>query len=96
MLTEYHIHEMVTLSERHLWNALKFGTTSEVDTKEGVAPAEGLLLPPPNCNEVLIPQVELNGAVGEVQILQTPMQSVRTKLIFDVRIDNPLFDLWSR
>ena len=54
---------MVTAMESKLFNALKFGTAGEVDTKEGRALAEGLLLPPPNGSEVGAPQVELNGAV---------------------------------
>ena len=92
MLTEYHLHEMVTATERHLRNALKFGTTGEVDSKEGRAIAEGLLLHPPNCNEVGIPQVELNRAMGEALVPQPPQKSQRTKLVFDVRIDNPFLD----
>ena len=43
---------MVTLSERIIWNALKFGTTREVNTQEGRTQAEGLELAPPNCSEV--------------------------------------------
>ena len=69
MLTEYYSHETATASERKLWNALKFGTTGEVNSKEGRAHGEGLLLPPPNCREVVTPQVELNGAMGEALIL---------------------------
>jgi len=34
VLTEYHAHEMATVSERKLWNALKFRATGEVDLKE--------------------------------------------------------------
>jgi len=83
---------MDTLTECMHQNALKFGTTGEVDSKEGVAFVEGLLLPPPNCSEVRAPQGELNGAVGEANILQPALQCVRTKLIFDVRIDNPFLD----
>ena len=60
MLTEYHTHEMVTATERKLRNALKFGTSGEVDSKEGRADAEGLLVAPPNCSEVMALQVELN------------------------------------
>jgi len=69
VLTEYHTREMVTAIERKLWNALKFGTTGEVDSKEGGAPAEGLLVVPPNYSKVGATQVELNGAVGEAFIL---------------------------
>ena len=92
MLTEYHTREMATLAERTKRNALKFGTTGEVDSQKGLAHAEGLLLvllPPPNCIEVGSPQVELDGAVGGALVQQPPLQRVRTKLIFDVRIDNP-------
>ena len=35
--------------------------------------------------------IELNGAVGEALIPHTFLQSPRTKLIFDVRIDNPFW-----
>jgi len=83
---------MVTYTERLLWNALKFWTAREVDSKEGLAHAEGLLVPPPNCSEVGTPQVELDGAVGEALIQQPYMQCIRTKLIFDVRINDPLLD----
>ena len=48
MLTEYHSREMVTPSERKPWNALKFGTAGEVDSKEGQAQAEAFLLAPRN------------------------------------------------
>ena len=92
MFTEYHAHEMVTHSERILRNALKFGQSGEVNSKEGVAPAEGLVVVPPNCNEVGTPQVELDGAVGEARIHQPATQSPRTKLVFDVRIDNQFLD----
>jgi len=92
MLTEYHTHEMLTVTERELRNALKFGTTGEVNSKEGGAPAEGLLITPPNCNEVGKPQVELDGAVGEALIEQPPLQCLRTKLIFNVGIDDPFLD----
>jgi len=84
---------MVTACECCPWNALKIGTAGEVDSKEGVAPAEVLgIVTPPNCNEVGAPQVELNGAVGEALILQPRPQCMRTKLIFDVRIDNRFLD----
>ena len=83
---------MVTVSERKLWNALKFGQSGEVDSKEGGASAEGLLIVPPNCSEVGSPQVEFNGAVGEALVPHPLQQSLRTKLIFDVRIDDPLLD----
>ena len=92
VLTEYHTQESVTESERHLRNALKFGQSGEVNSKEGRAPAEGLLLAPPNCSEVGTPQGELNGAMGEALVQQPPLQRLRTKLIFDVRIDNQFFD----
>ena len=69
MFTEYHTLEFA-VSERHPWNALKFGTTSEVDSKEGEAIAEGLLVAPPNRNEVGTPQIELDGAVGEAPMIK--------------------------
>ena len=68
MFTEYHTHEMLTASERKLWNALKFGTTGEVNSQEGRAQAEGLELTPPNCSEFGAPQVEIDWAVGEAVI----------------------------
>jgi len=83
---------MATARDRELWNALKFGTSREVKSKEGQATAEGLILPPPNCSEVGAPQVELDGAVGEALVLHPPLQCPRTKLIFDVRIDDPCLD----
>ena len=92
MLTEYHNHEMATASECKLRNALKFGTAGEVDSQEGHAPAEGLLALQPNSCEDGTPPVELNRAVGEALISQPPPQCPRTKLIFDVRTDNPFLD----
>ena len=92
MLTEYHTHEMLTVIERKYRNALKFGTTGEVDSKEGVARAEGSKLAPPNCNEVGSPQVKLNGAVVEALIQQPLLQRPQTKLIFNVRINNHFLD----
>ena len=83
---------MPTITERHLRNALKFGTTGEVNTKEGWEIAEGLVVAPPNCREVVTPPLELNGTVGEALIPQHPPQRQRTKLIFDVRIDDPFLD----
>jgi len=68
LFTEYHTHEMATATKRNLWNTLKFGTTREVNSQEGEASSEGLLPPPPNCSEVGIPQVELDGAVGEALV----------------------------
>ena len=91
MFTEYHTHEMETLNERSLRNALKFGTPGEVNSKEGVAFVEGLPAVPPNCSEVGAPQVELNGAVGEALILQPLPQRPRTKLLFDIEINDPFF-----
>ncbi len=92
MLTEYHAHVKDIISERTHRNALKFGQPGEVDSKKGRAVAEGLEFAPPNCSEVGTPQEELNGAVGEALIKQLPMQNLRTKLIFDVRIDYPFLD----
>ena len=83
---------MLAARESMLRNALKFVTAREVDSKEGGAQAEELLLPPPNYSEIGTPQVEIDGAVREALVLQPPMQGVRTKLIFDVRIDNPFLD----
>ena len=68
MLTEYHTHEMVAHSKRKLGNALKFGTSGKVHSKEGVAPVEVLLLAPPNYSEVGAPRGELNKAVGEALV----------------------------
>ena len=39
---------MMTFTERELWNALKFGTAGEVNFKERLANAEGLLFPHPS------------------------------------------------
>ena len=83
---------MVTATERHMWNALKFGQSREVNMKERRALSEGLDLAPQNCSEVEAPQVELNGAVGESLITNPPPQRLRTKLLFDVIIDNQFFD----
>ena len=63
MLAEYNTHEMATFIERKLWNALKFGTTGEANSKEGAAIAEGFPAVPPNCSEVGALQVEFNGAI---------------------------------
>jgi len=92
VLTECHTHEMATASERKLWNALKFGTSGEVNTKKGRTIAEGWELAPPNCSGVGSLQVELNGAVREAPIPQPVQQCLRTKLIFDVRIDYHFLD----
>jgi len=92
VFTEYHTHEIATLSERHLRNALKFGTSSEVDSQEGVTTAEGLEFAPPNCSEVGAPKGELDGAVGECLAKPLPQVSVRAKLIFDIEIDDPFLD----
>jgi len=83
---------MATAAERQLRNALKFGTAGEVHSQDGCTIPEGLLLPPPNHREVGEPQGELDGAMGEALIQQLPMQCVRMKLIFDVRINNPFLD----
>ena len=92
MLTEYHTHEMATASQRTLRNALKFGQSGEVDSKEAGAQAECLELAPPNCSEVGASQVELNGTVGEALVLHPARQCPRTKLIFDIRIDDQFLD----
>jgi len=83
---------MVTVTERLLRNPLKFETTREVYSKEGWAQTEGVLILQNDDSEVGAPQVELNGAVGEALITNPPQQCERTKLIFDVRIDNPFLD----
>jgi len=83
---------MVTVKERTLRNALKFGQSGEVNSKEGLALGEGFELAPPNCSEVGAPQGELDGAVGEAPIQHPVHQRPRTKLIFDVRIDDPFLD----
>jgi len=69
MLTEYVTLEMGTATERHKRNALKFGTSGEVDSKEGWAFAKGLVVVPPNCSELVAPQEKFNGSVGEALIL---------------------------
>jgi len=72
VFTEYYTREIGTASESTLWNALKFGTTREVDSKQGRAQAEGLLIAPLNGSEVMAAQVELNGAVVEALITKPP------------------------
>ena len=83
---------MATLSERKPWNALKFRTTGEVNSKEGGLHAQWLEVAPPKHREVGAPQGELNRAVGENLILYYYHQCLRTKLIFDVRINDPFMD----
>jgi len=97
VLTELSTHEMATLSERHTRNALKFGQSREVDVKE--APAEGLLIVPPNYSEIGAPQRELNRAMGEALIQQPVLQLQRTKLKSDKQslnfvggFDDPFLD----
>ena len=92
MLTEYHTHKMAKATKRSPWNALKFGTSGEVNSQEGRAPAEDCIVVPPNCSEFVTLQGELNGALGEALIPQPPQQCLRTKLIFDVRINYPFLD----
>ena len=55
VFTEHHAHKIATISERSMWNALKFGTTGEVDSKERLAQAEGLIDVPPNCSDIWAP-----------------------------------------
>jgi len=74
VLAECSTHEVATERERILRNALKFGTSREVDSKEGLARAEGLEHAPPNSSEALEFQVKLNGTVGEAIILKPPLQ----------------------
>jgi len=84
---------METASERLIWNALKFGTTREVNSKEGVATVEGmLLLAPPNSSEVGTSHEDFDGAVGEITITKSPHHIISTKLLFDVRIKNDRLD----
>ena len=83
---------MLTTTKRNLRNALKFGTTREVNPKEGWQLAELLVVVLKNCSEIGAPQVELKGAMGEALILQNHPQCTRTKLLFDVRINYPFFD----
>jgi len=92
VLTEYHRGEKMTATKRKLGNALKFGQSGEVHSKEGCAKAEWLEHAPPNCSEAGASQVKLNGAVGEALIQQPPLQCPRTKLIIDVRIDDSFLD----
>ena len=54
---------MATAKERTLRNALKLGTTGEVDSKEGLTLASGSLVPPLKISEVGSLQIELNGTV---------------------------------
>jgi len=84
VFTEYHTHEMATDSERKFRNALKFGQSGEISSKEGVAFIKWLELAPPNRSEGWAPNVELNGAVGEAFIQHSPFPCLRTKLLFDV------------
>ena len=51
VLTEYCTHEMGTGSEHKLRNALKIRTSTEVNSKEEGAHAEGLLSTPTNYSE---------------------------------------------
>jgi len=83
---------MVTAKERTIRNAPKLGASGEVNSKEGKAPTELSLFAPPNCREVVTPKEELNGAVGEALVPQPLPQRPRTKLIFDVRIDDDCLD----
>ena len=79
---------MVTIIQRSLRNTLKFGTTEEVNSKEGVAPFKGIELAPPESSEVRTPQVKLDGTVGEALITKPQLQSPRKKLIFDIFFDD--------
>jgi len=92
VFTEYHTLEILTAKERILWNALKFGTTGEVDSTERVALAEGLPAVPPNYSEIGTHQGELNEAIGDALVVNTLPQRLRTKLIFDVRIEDDFLD----
>ena len=72
MLTKYHTLEMVAVSERKLRNALKFGTTGEVNSKKRLNFSErhspSCHIIPPNGSEGGALQVDLDGAVGEGHI----------------------------
>ena len=83
---------MLTAPERSLRNALEIGASREVDSKEGLAIREGLLVVPRKRSDVGTPQLDLNGAVGEALIPKPIPQRQCTKLIFDVRIDNRILD----
>ena len=83
---------MATLSERKLWNALKFGTTAEVNTKEGEAFVEGLPAVPPKCSEVGAPQGERDGATRKISVSNPTTQCPRTKLLFDILIEDDVLD----
>jgi len=60
VLTECHTHEMLTVTERLPWNALKCGTAGEVDSKKGRATVELLVVIPSNRSDVGSLHVELN------------------------------------
>ena len=82
---------MGTERERIPRNDFNFGTAGEVDSKEGRAHDEGLLLAKPNyCSEAEAPHIELNGAIGEA--LQPLMHCVRSKLLFNFSINDPFLD----
>jgi len=83
---------MVTARERHLRNALKFGTSGEVNSQEGRALAKGRELAPTNFSEVGSSQVELKGAVREALVKQHPPQIHRKRCFSDVVFDNPFMD----
>jgi len=68
-------------------NALKFETAGE-----GLAHAEGLELAPLNCSEVVVLQLELNGAVREAFITKPVPQCPRTELIFNVFFEDAFLD----
>ena len=95
MLTEYHTHEMVTLIERTIRNALKFGATGDVNSQEAIAFCKRNPIPPRKGREDLTPQDIINGAVGEARIRQPQLQRRRlaTKLRFDVDINDPGLDI---
>ena len=59
MLTEYHTHEIATLTESQRWEVNEFGTAGEVDSK-GVAGDEGSAVHQTYGLKVGAPQVELN------------------------------------
>ena len=62
----------IAVNWKELWRAARSSRITSIleekSTKEGRKQVEGLLVAPPNCNEVGAPQVELNGTVGEAPI----------------------------
>jgi len=86
---------MGTVREHTLRNALKFGTTIEIKVTDGFHVVEWeafCVEPPPYGSEVGAHQEDFDRAVGEAIIRQPLTQRPRTKLIFDIEIDDPFLD----